>query len=222
MVTFTSAKSEAGVDELVSKIADLKNGSHAAKVRGDLSQIETPAKIIDATLSAFPGKPISILVNNAAVADTGTLAEIKPEDIASVWDVNLRGLLLMTQAVLPHLAKPGGRIVNIGSVGGRSGFAGHSLYIASKAALEGLTRVWAAELGPEGVTVNAVAPGPVETEMVNEISPELIKRQRETTPMEKRMGKLEDIAPVEAFLVEESSRWVTGQVINASGGYSMY
>ncbi len=127
----------------------------------------------------------------------------------------------MTQAVLPHLRAPG-RVINISSVGGRSGFATFSLYCSSKAALEGLTRCLAAELGKEGHTVNAVSPGPVETDMYQGLPQDLVEMQKKMTKVENRLGTVDDIAQVVAFLAEEGARWISGQVLSASGGFSMY
>lgn len=152
---------------------------------------------------------------------TKSLAEITLEDYQSVYDVNVRGVILMTQAVLPHL-RPKSRVINISSVGGRAGFGELSLYTSSKAALEGFTRSWARELGKDGTTVNAVAPGPVKSEMLDSIPEEIVRMQMENTPVEKRVGSSEEVAKVVSWLAGEESSWVSGQVVNVSGGWSMY
>ena len=164
---------------------------------------------------------IDILVNNAGVEVVKPLGEITPDDYAKVYDLNVRGTLLMTQAVLPYL-NPKGRIINISSVGSRAGFPGLGLYCSSKAAIEGLTRCWAAELGKNGTTVNAVNPGPVESEMLTNIPKEIVEGQKKATPLENRVGTVEEVAAVVAWLAGEDSGWVTGQVISASGGWAMY
>lgn len=127
----------------------------------------------------------------------------------------------MTQAVLPHLA-PKSRIVNISSVGARAGFANLSLYTSSKAAMEGLTRSWAGELGGNGTTVNCVSPGPVQSEMLESIPKEIVKMQMDNTPVESRVGTMQEVSSVVGWLAGEESGWVSGQVINVSGGWSMY
>jgi 3-oxoacyl-[acyl-carrier protein] reductase len=130
--------------------------------------------------------------------------------------------MLMTQAVLPHLCASGGRIINISSVGARYGFKNLSAYCSSKAALEGMTRCWAAELGGEGHTVNAVNPGPVQSQLLENIPKEIVEMQKAQTPVQNRIGTVDDVAQVVAWLASEESRWVSGQVISASGGWAMY
>ena len=120
----------------------------------------------------------------------------------------------MLQAVLPHLRRPG-RIINISSVGARAGYAATGTYSASKAALEGYTRNWAAELGKDGTTVNAVNPGPVQSEMLDQVSPEIVEPQKRATFVEQRLGTPEEVAAIVAFLAEEGSSWVSGQCISA-------
>lgn len=99
---------------------------------------------------------------------------------------------------------------------------GTGAYAASKAALEGYTRNWANELGKDGTTVNAVLPGPVASEMLDQVDPETIRIQKETTPVQNRIGTAEEVAEIVAFLAEPRSSWVTGQCLSASGGYLMY
>ena len=127
----------------------------------------------------------------------------------------------MTQSVLPHLRAPG-RIINNSSVGGRAGFAELSLYTSSKAGLEGLTRSWAAELGKDGTTANAVAPRPVQSEMLDSIPEDIKESQKKGTPMQQRFGVPQEICDVVSWLAGSESGWVSGQTINASGGWKVY
>ena len=127
----------------------------------------------------------------------------------------------MAQAVLPHLRRPG-RIINIGSVGGRGGYAGTGTYAASKAALEGYTRNWAIELGGDGTTVNCVNPGPVESEMLDQVDPTTVNQQKQVTPVGNRVGTAQEVAEIVAFLAEPRSSWISAQCISASGGYQKY
>eukprot|EP01103_Thecamoeba_quadrilineata_P000094 TRINITY_DN10073_c0_g1_i1.p1 TRINITY_DN10073_c0_g1~~TRINITY_DN10073_c0_g1_i1.p1 ORF type:complete len:259 (-),score=28.56 TRINITY_DN10073_c0_g1_i1:55-831(-) len=216
-VVYTSSTSEQLANNVVSQIEDL--GSQAIAVQADLSQIGAGDKIVAATLAAF-GSSIDILVNNAALEFDKSLLDTTAEDYAKIFDVNVRGALFMTKAVVPHLRAPG-RIINISSVGARSGFSKLALYCSSKAALEGLTRCLAAELGEAGHTVNAVLPGPTESEMLENIPKDLVDMQKKQTPVQHRVGGVRDIAQVVAWLAEEQSGWISGQSISASGGYLM-
>ncbi|KAF2099964.1 dehydrogenase with different specificitie [Rhizodiscina lignyota] len=218
-ITYTSPSSEKAVDELESKINTFGNGSSVIKVREDLRNLDAPAKIVAATVEHF-GHSIDVLVNNAGMEKVKELKDITPDDFSEVFELNVRAALFMTQAVLPHLRKPG-RVINISSVGARCGFEKLSLYCASKAAMEGMTRSHAAELGAVGHTVNVVEPGPTESDMIHKIPQDLVQRQKDTTPVEKRLGNAEDIADVVAWLAEEQSRWISGQTISASGGWTM-
>lgn len=159
---------------------------------------------------------IDILVNNAGVDIVRPLADITAADIDFVYGVNVRGVVLLTQALLPHF-NAGGRIINIGSVGARAGFKAMSLYCSSKAALEGLTRCWAAELGDDGTTVNCVNPGPVPSAMLDGVPPEIVAMQKASTPVQNRLGTVAEIADVVGALAGRDGAWVSGQVISASG-----
>ncbi|KAI9711605.1 MAG: hypothetical protein M1812_007127 [Candelaria pacifica] len=229
IIVYTSSSSSPLADELVSRIQNLSNGSSALAVRADLRSPDAPSEILKAasldTYSADndnkPSKTIDILVNNAGGEGMKPLADITASSFSSVYDINVRGPLFMTQAVLPHLRAPG-RIINISSVGARLGFGAFSLYCSSKTALEGLTRCWAAELGKDGHTVNAVSPGPVETGMYKDVPSEIVEMHKKQTVVENRLGTVDDIAQVVAFLAEERSRWISGQVLSTSGGFNMY
>ncbi|KAF2007931.1 dehydrogenase with different specificitie [Amniculicola lignicola CBS 123094] len=219
-LVYTSARSEQPTKDLVSKIEAFGNGSQGIAIQADLSKVYAADGIVAATRTAF-GNHIDILVNNAGVLFEKTLLETTAEDYVRIFDVNVRGVLLMSKAVVPYLRKPG-RIINLSSIGGRKGFAGLGLYTSSKAAVEGLTRSLAVELGDAGHTVNAVAPGPTESDMIRQMSDEFIVKQERETPVEHRIGTVDDIAQIIAFLASEESRWVSGQTISASGGFQMY
>lgn len=191
-----------------------------------MADAESPQAIVQATLQAFKTEQIHILVNNAGVGDNKPLEEVTLEGYSKLMDVNVRSVVFMTQAVLPHLPPKsqggGGRIVNLSSISARGGFPTQSVYAASKAAVEGLTRVWATELGHRfGVTVNAVNPGPVDTDMyqaAGSVHLARMEEQNKKVPAGQRCGTVEDIGDIITFLSEERSRWVTGDVICANGG----
>ena len=143
-----------------------------------------------------------------------------PEEFSNVFDLNVRACFFMAQAVIPHFRKQG-RIINLSSVGGRTGFPQFTAYSASKAAVEGMTRGLASEIGADGHTVNAVSPGPVASDMLDKIPQDIVEVQKKQTPVEHRTGNVEDIALIVAWLASEDSRWVSGQTISASGGFLM-
>jgi 3-oxoacyl-[acyl-carrier protein] reductase len=216
---YTSPNSGKLTEELASKIQSLNNGSESTTVQADLSKLDAPEKIVKATQKAF-GDKIDILINNAGVLEKKSVAEMTAEDFAAIFDVNVRAPFLLTGAVVPHLRAPG-RIINMSSIGARTGAANMSLYCSSKAAIEGMTRALAQELGDAGHTVNAVAPGPVESDMLEGVPKDMVQAQLKLTAVERRVGTADDIARIVAFLCGEDSKWVSGQTISASGGFLM-
>lgn len=135
-------------------------------------------------------------------------------------NLNLRGPFFLTQAAHPHLRAPA-RIINISSIAARSGFPIGCVYSMSKAGLEGMTRSMAKAYGGDGTTVNAVAPGVVETDMLGKWEKEWIAEDAAMTPVQRRTGQPDDVAQVVAWLAGEGSRWVSGQTISACGAVTM-
>ncbi|KAH8781229.1 dehydrogenase [Diaporthe sp. PMI_573] len=224
---YTSPSSSSKAAELQATIESLPHHPKAHAVQADLGTLDGPGHLISETVKWAAAEGLSsadkidILVNNAGIERVKGLAELSVEDYSAVFDVNVRGTILLTQAALPHL-NPNARIVNISSVGARAGFKNLGLYCSSKAAIEGLTRCWAAELGGNGTTVNVVSPGPVQSEMLDNIPKEIVEMQKQQTPVQNRLGTIEEIADVVAWLAGPSSSWITGQTISASGGWAMY
>lgn len=219
VVTYSSDRSKKAANELIAQIEN-EAKSAAIGVQCNLTDLDAPKQIVDATVKAF-GHHIDILVNNAAAISNSFVADITPQHFDEIFHLNVRAPLMTIQAVLPHLRRPG-RIINISSVAAREGYPGTGTYAASKAALEGYTRNWAMELGGDGTTVNCVNPGPVQSEMLDKVDPEVVKPQVQATAVQKRVGTAEEIAEIVGFLAEPRSSWVSGQCISASGGYHMY
>ncbi len=164
---------------------------------------------------------IDILVNNAAVTKDGLAIRMKKEDWDSVISTNLTGAFLATQQVLQNMMKTRwGRIINISSVVGESGNPGQANYVASKAGLVGLTKSLAQEMASRNITVNAVAPGFIETDMTAVLPQELKDKMIGHIPL-KRFGRAEDVAAAVRFLASEEAGYITGAVLNVNGGMYM-
>lgn len=164
---------------------------------------------------------IDILINNAGITRDATLKKMTSEQWQSVLDVNLTGVFNCTQAISePMVEKGSGKIVNASSIVGLYGNFGQSNYVATKAGVIGLTKVWARELGRKGINVNAVAPGFIATEMVETIPEKLIAELEAKTPLS-RLGKPEDIANAYVFLASEESSFINGATLSVDGGLVM-
>ncbi len=164
---------------------------------------------------------IDILVNNAGITRDGLMARMKEEDWDQVIDTNLKGTFLCSKAVMrPMMKKRRGRIINITSVIGFLGNAGQVNYSAAKAGIVGLTRSMARELAPRGVTVNAVAPGYIVTDMTSELSDEIRDAIRARIPLGS-LGRPEDVAAVVGFLAGDDAAYMTGQTLHVNGGMYM-
>ncbi len=161
---------------------------------------------------------VDILVNNAGVVRDARLEDVTDEQWDATMDVNLRGAWHCARAAVPHMVGRGfGRIMSASSVVARHGNFGQTAYAASKAGVIGMTRVWAREFGPKGITANAVAPGFVETEMVKSVPPRIVEAIVERTPAG-RMGRPEEVANVYLFLASELGSFVNGAVVGVDGG----
>lgn len=217
-----SDKSQSLADDLVADLAS--KGRRVARVQADMSDPSAPSKVINAALHSFNASQIDILVNNAGVALNAPLAQVTHEEVDIQMKVNVGAVIFMTQAVLPYLnpSSTGSRIVNLSSISARGGFATQTVYAASKAAIEGLTRVWAKELGQRhNVTVNAVNPGPIDTDMyraAGEVHLARMEEQNKQVPAGARCGTARDVADIVTFLCSEKARWITGDVVCANGG----
>ena len=170
---------------------------------------------------------INILVNNAGIVRDAQLAKMKDgalvgqmsdAEFDGVISVNLRGVFVCARAIAPAMIAAGyGRILNAASVVGLYGNFGQSSYVATKAGVIGMTRVWARELGPKGITVNAVAPGFIATDMVRAMPEHILKGMVERTPV-RRLGEPDDVASAYLFLASEEANFINGAVLSVDGG----
>jgi 3-oxoacyl-[acyl-carrier protein] reductase len=187
----------------------------ARVLRADLASPTAPAELVRAAFDAFGA--LDILVNNAGALAVGAVDALGAEAIDRMFAINVRAVILATREFAAVTQSRVGRVINISSIAASMPNGGASVYAATKAAVESLTRSHATELGPRGITVNAVAPGPTATDMYDSFPTATRALVARTIPLG-RFGRPEDIAPVVAFLASDDADWVTGQVINASGG----
>jgi 3-oxoacyl-[acyl-carrier protein] reductase len=165
--------------------------------------------------------PIDILVNNAGITRDGLSMRMREEDFRRVVDVNLTGAFLVAKAVMPDMMKKrAGRIINITSVAGLMGNAGQANYSAAKAGMIGLTKTLARELAPRGITVNAVAPGFIKTEMTGAMKEDILAQALKAVPLN-RIGEAEEIAEAVTFLAGDAASYITGSVLQVDGGLYM-
>ncbi len=210
-------KNAAAAQEVVQMIQ--ASGGQAIAVQADVSRFAEAQALVKATLDAY-GR-LDILVNNAGTTRDNLIALMKEEDWDVVVDTNLKSAWNCAKAaVRPMMKQRYGRIVNITSVSGLAGQGGQSNYSASKAGLIGLTKALAKELGGRNITVNAVAPGFVPTELTASLPEELKAKMLELTPLG-RFGTAEDMANAVAFFASDGASYVTGQVLSVDGGMVM-
>ena len=208
-----AARNREKLDAVAAQIGEA--GGEASVVEIDLASAESIAR-------AFKeAGPIDILVNNAGLTRDGLAVRMKLDDWNVVLQTNLTGAFLAIQQVLPSMMRTRwGRIVNISSVVGESGNAGQANYVASKAGLIGLTKSLAIEMASRNITVNAVAPGFIETDMTAVLTDEVKAKITQTIPL-KRLGRGEDIAAAVKFLASEEAGYITGHVLDVNGGMYM-
>jgi 3-oxoacyl-[acyl-carrier protein] reductase len=191
-------------------------GADSIAVTGSVTDREAVAKVVRAAVDER-GR-LDVLVNNAGVLRDATLGKVTDGDWALTLDVNLRGAMLCAREVLPHMLAAGrGRILSATSLVARTGNYGQTAYAASKAGIIGLTRAWARELGPKGITANAVAPGFIDTEMVRGVPAKVVDEVVARTPAG-RLGRPEEVASVYVFLASELATFVNGAVVGVDGG----
>jgi len=195
--------------------AELGGDAACIAVRADITETDDVNAVAAAAVERFGG--IDVLVNCAGVGPYRPLGTMDAAFVRQILDANVLGPVLMVEAVLPHLRAPGGRIVNIASALAFRPIPTSSVYSASKAAVVTLSHAFAKELGPRGITVNAVAPGVIETDMTTAIIAERGAQIQAMTPLG-RIGQPGDIAGIVTFLASPEAGWITGRTIVADGG----
>lgn len=217
-INCSSEKSLAAAEQLALSVAQ-ECGVEAKAFRADVSSFDEVAAMVKEVFGTW-GR-IDVLVNNAGITRDGLLARMSEEAFDQVIDVNLKGAFNCVRQVAPIMMKQWhGRIVSVSSVVGLFGNAGQVNYAASKAGIIGLTKSAAKELAPRGITVNAVAPGFIETDMTEAVGEKAIEAVRGRIAM-KEFGKPQDVANAVAFLASNEARYITGQVLAIDGGMSL-
>jgi 3-oxoacyl-[acyl-carrier protein] reductase len=212
LVHFSSSEKEA--DAVVAEIR--KAGGKAEKVGADLRQADGPHTLAK-RVRAIVGDRLDILVANAGVSKSAKIEDTKIEDFDNLFAVNVRAPFFLVQQLLPALCK-GSNIIFTSSLAARASVGTLSAYAATKGAVDTLVKHFAAELGPRGIRVNAVAPGVVETDMSNFTKTEAGREVVLGIQALKRLAQPDDIAPVVAFVASDDARWITGDTIHADGG----
>lgn len=185
----------------------------------DVSSFEASKEVVEKVIEEFGG--VDILVNNAGIVRDKLILSMKEEDFDMVINVNLKGAFNMIKHTYSHfMKKRRGRIISISSIVGLNGNAGQANYSSSKAGLIGLTKSTAKELGGRNITVNAIAPGFIDTDMTQQLSDKVKDAMKAQIPM-KRPGTPEDIANLALFLASDEASYITGEVIRVDGGYAM-
>jgi acetoacetyl-CoA reductase len=212
-VVVNYSRSKEPAEELVNQISE--SGGEAIAVQADVSDAEQAQKLIDQALERF--NRVDVLINNAGINIDRTLRKLSVEDWDKVIQVDLNSAFYTVHAVLPHMTdQGGGKIINMSSFVGEAGNIGQANYSAAKAGLLGFTKTAAQELARFGITVNAIAPGFIETDMVANIPEEAQQKLRKQVPLG-RFGKPEEVARAVRYLIEDGD-YITGQSIDIHGG----
>jgi 3-oxoacyl-[acyl-carrier protein] reductase len=215
VVNYASSKKDA--DRVVDDIA--RGGGRVVAVQANVAKHEDIERLFAETKQAF-GR-LDILVNNAGIYEFAPLEEITEEHVRKLFDVNVLGVLLASQAAARHFDAAGGSIINISSVATSVTPPSTTVYTATKAAVEAITRTLAKELGPRNIRVNAITPGGVETEGVHAaglMGTDFAKQLEAQTPLGARTAQPQEIAPAAVFLASSDAAWITGETLRVAGG----
>jgi 3-oxoacyl-[acyl-carrier protein] reductase len=225
-IKLASNKASVALNDISSQEQNLKEAKEQIQKLGakteyflaDVSNINQAEKMMSDIDAKF-GK-LDILVNNAGVTKDRTLAKMTQEEWQKVIDVNLTGVFNCAKAALPLISKSRGKIINISSVVGQKGNFGQTNYAAAKAGIIGFTKSLAKEVGRFGVTVNAIAPGFIESRLTENLPEEIQNNVKKLTSLN-RFGKPEEVADLVVFLASDKADFITGSVINIDGGLSL-
>ncbi|MGA9486097.1 MAG: glucose 1-dehydrogenase [Methylocella sp.] len=216
-VVVNYASSKAGAERVVAEITG--KGGKAIAVHGNMAEAKDVQRLFEETKKAFG--LLDVLVNNAGVFEFSPLEAVTETEFHREFNINVLGTILATREALKYFGPAGGSVINLSSVAGVKAIPNSVVYSATKGAVNAITRVLANELGARKIRVNAIAPGPVETEGVHELGilgSDFEKQMVAETPLG-RIAQPVDIARIAVFLASDSSGWLTGDIISASGGY---
>jgi 3-oxoacyl-[acyl-carrier protein] reductase len=215
-VVVNYATSRDAAEKVVAEI--IGSGGKAAAIHGDVAKAGDVERLFAETKRAFG--QIDVLVNNAGIYEFAPLDAVSEEEFHRLFNTNVLGVLLATREAVKHFGSNGGSIINLSSVVTRTAPPMSAVYVATKSAVEGITRVLAKELGPRKIRVNSISPGVVETEGTHSagiIGSDFERQAVQQTPLG-RFGQPADIAPAVVFLASDDARWVTGETLAVSGG----
>jgi 3-oxoacyl-[acyl-carrier protein] reductase len=215
-VVVNYATSRDAAEKVVAEI--IGSGGKAAAIHGDVAKAGDVERLFAETKRAFG--QIDVLVNNAGIYEFAPLDAVSEEEFHRLFNTNVLGVLLATREAVKHFGSNGGSIINLSSVVTRTAPPMSAVYVATKSAVEGITRVLANELGPRKIRVNSISPGVVETEGTHSagiIGSDFERQAVQQTPLG-RFGQPADIAPAVVFLASDDARWVTGETLAVSGG----
>ncbi len=216
-VVVNYASSKEGADRVVAEVVG--KGGRAVAVRADVAKRADVQRLFAEAKKAF-GR-LDVLVNNAGIYEFAPLEDVTPEHFHRMFDLNVLGLLLASQEAVKHFGADGGAIINISSVAATAAPPTTSVYSATKAAVDAVTRSLAKELGPRNIRVNAINPGMIETEGVHAAGlaeGEFRKQFQAQTPLG-RIGQPRDVAPAAVFLASDEAGWITGETLHIAGGF---
>ena len=197
----------------------LSSATGAISICADLSLSSEANRAANEAISALGS--IDVLINNAGISQIKLFTDITNDDWSNMINTNLSSAFYLTRAALPSMiSKKSGRIINIGSMWGKVGASCEVHYSASKSALRGMTLALAKEVGPSGITVNAIEPGVIATDMNSALDTDILRELTEETPLG-RIGKPEDVAELALFLASDKASFITGQIIGVDGGFAI-